>query len=233
MVVMNFLESAFPKIKRFVVILILTMAANDLLGADQEVAGAQRRYSASFNQISNAISMAFGNGRFHSAMLISSPNHYDTMRRRCTEKLATNEWNLTADELPLMLVLMGKKSLPYFAQFEISVTPISSNRCDVLITTISCYVRDGREIGVHGGWAWHAKRIAPLHSEETNVLAEIGSALTHLQSGKSNSLSSTPDTKTSAQYEIQQFKDLNPKAEKDLRERLKTHAQSNAPPTGK
>jgi hypothetical protein len=184
-------------------------------------------------QMSKAISTAFGNGRYHSAMLILSPDQYDMIRRRCTDKPATNEWNLTADVLPLTHISVGKKSLPYFAQFEMFVTPIKTNRCAVFVTTVSCYVRDGKEIGVHGGWAWHAKRIPPLQSEETNLLVEIGKALSTLQSGKPGSLPPTPDTKTTTQYQMQQLNELNPNAERDLREWLKSHAESNAPPSGK
>jgi hypothetical protein len=192
-----------------------------------------RLYPCTVRQAATAITIAFARERYHCMLLTAVPDHYDAAAGRWRNVRATNEWDLGPDALPLTFVPKGKEVLPYFAEFDIVANQLTTNQCQILVSTISSWVTDGKEPGIHGGWAAHGRKVPPLLLEETNVLLEISKALASMQGGNTNALAPTPDTKTAMQYQMQQLKELNPNAEKDLREYLKAHAQSNNAASGK
>ncbi|HWH69920.1 MAG TPA: hypothetical protein VNT26_11070 [Candidatus Sulfotelmatobacter sp.] len=69
------------------------------------------------------------------------------------------------------------KSLPYDADFYITIEPGPSNRTTVTVRTVDATVRDGQELGSHGGWAIHRRRVTPVQREEDNVLTAISDQL--------------------------------------------------------
>jgi len=66
---------------------------------------------------------------------------------------------------------------PYTACFNIITRPVDSSHTEVLVRTIFAKVRDGKEIGVHGGWANHERDVPPVKAEEENVLTTISNAM--------------------------------------------------------
>jgi hypothetical protein len=83
---------------------------------------------------------------------------------------------------------MGKKTVPYFAEFDIALVQIESNYCKVTVRTTSSRVHDGKEIGIHGGWAARSKSVPPILAEESNVVARIESQLKASAIPKGNGL---------------------------------------------
>lgn len=169
-----------------------------------------RDFEASVGEIVTAMTNAFASHNYHNMLLSPIPCQYDAIKRRWIDKPATNEWELYSNLLPLGVITKGGKSLPYFAHFEIRLDQETTNRCKVTVRTISSFVHNGKEIGVHGGWAWGAKNVAPVLQEETNVLARIDSQLQRIQSGDLRPLPPTPDTKDAAEYPVKRLMELNP-----------------------
>ena len=65
----------------------------------------------------------------------------------------------------------------YHAFFHVVVVPLAANQTKVLVRTVCAQAVDGKEPGVHGGWAFHFKEITPDPVEEQNVLAAIANEL--------------------------------------------------------
>jgi hypothetical protein len=72
---------------------------------------------------------------------------------------------------------------PYTAYFYITTLPTSSSNTKVLVRTLLADVTDGKEIGVHGGWANHRRPVPPVQVEEDNVLEALSN---YLASPKTN-----------------------------------------------
>jgi hypothetical protein len=143
-------------------------------------------------------------------LLSQSPTHYDSTKHKDTALAATNEWDLSPGFLPLTSFVRGNKTLPYFAQFNITLHEAGSNVCKISVVTVSSRVRDGKEPGVHGGWAWHNVHVSPLPSEETNVLDRIDKQLRLVRAGDTNSLPPTDDTKSVHRYMLNSLMELRP-----------------------
>ena len=60
--------------------------------------------------------------------------------------------------------LQGTKQVfvPYVAYFYIATFPVDSNRTKVQVRTVLAKVIDGKEVGVHGGWANHDRVVPPV-----------------------------------------------------------------------
>ena len=128
-------------------------------------------FEATLPEVVSAVTNTFDSLRYHETLII--PAHYDLHTRVWSVEHVTNEWQLFTGTLPLATVPRGKKLVPYFAQFDITASPISTNRCKLVVITTSSWVHDGREIGIHGGWAAHAVDVDPVPQEETNLLKQI------------------------------------------------------------
>lgn len=72
-------------------------------------------------------------------------------------------------------------SVPYRACFNITTKAIDSTNTSVTVRTIFAKVIDGKEIGVHGGWANHERDVPPVKAEEENVLVAISNSVAALK----------------------------------------------------
>lgn len=135
--------------------------------------GTTRVYESTVDQVTLAMTNAFSSRRYHDMAFLPAQNHYDTVRHRWSGRPATNEWRLYSVDTPLTTVRLGKATLPYSAEFNITAEGIPTNRCSVTVRTTWSVVPGGREAGVHGGWAIGSKHIPPVLQEETNVLVEV------------------------------------------------------------
>ena len=68
-------------------------------------------------------------------------------------------------------------SVPYTACFNITTSSVDSSHTRVSVRTVFAKVTDGKEIGVHGGWANHERDVPPVQVEEDNVLIAVSNAL--------------------------------------------------------
>ena len=122
--------------------------------------------------------------------------------------------------------------LAQFLSVEIQAS-VASNQCQIGIKTISSWVHDGKEIGIHGGWASHPKNVAPLREAETNVLVRIASQLHSMRKGDPTPLPPTPDTKDAVEYPIKQLMELNPETKTNLLPLIGTMTNTNKAPVAK
>ncbi len=76
-----------------------------------------------------------------------------------------------------MSTLTGTVELPYRAYFYIGLTSTGTNATMVTVRTIQAEVIDGKEPGVHEGWAMHFRKIPPVRQEEENILEAITAEL--------------------------------------------------------
>ena len=74
-----------------------------------------------------------------------------------------------------------KRRLPYIAYFHIVAVPNDTNGTTVTVRTVLAEVIDGREPGIHGGWANHHRKVPPIRQEEENVLAAIAKELSSIK----------------------------------------------------
>jgi len=63
--------------------------------------------------------------------------------------------------------------VPYVAYFHIELQPAGSGITRVTVRTIKSDVIDGKEPGIHGGWADHHRAVPPVRQEEENILRRI------------------------------------------------------------
>ena len=93
-------------------------------------------------------------------------------------KVVTNGFELLHGlQVASTVPLDNGKSLPYDADFYITVRAGPSNRTTVTVRTIHATVRDGEEPGIHGGWAIHPRAVTPVQREEDNVITAISDRL--------------------------------------------------------
>ncbi len=69
------------------------------------------------------------------------------------------------------------KVVPYFPYFYITISQLGSNKVNVDVRTVLAQVIDGRETGVHGGWANHYRNVLSVRQEEENVLIVISNQM--------------------------------------------------------
>ncbi len=192
---------------------LLTLLGFSRALADTESrSGTAKVYTGTVAQVISAVTNSFSSGRYHDMFLFQLPLEYDTAHDRWSNRPATNEWILDPGHLPLSVIPVGKKTAPYYARFIIKVSPAVTNSCKVTVTTILASIPNGKEIGIHGGWAVHMKDIRPVREEETNVLLRVESQLHSIQNGDTKPLPPTPDTKDAAEYPIKQVMELNHEA---------------------
>jgi hypothetical protein len=213
MAAMKFLRVGIAKAARrlFSIAVVLGYALFTVQGAER-ADGTTKLVAAPLGQIAAAITNAFSPHHYHGMGLLPSHYQYDTAAHRWSRRPATNEWSLYTVDLPLTTIVIGKKNVPYFAEFDITVREIATNQCDITVRTISAWVHDGKEIGIHGGWAVHSKHIPPVLQEETNVLLRIEIQLHSMQMGDLMPLPPTPDSKDATEYPLKRLIEVNPEA---------------------
>lgn len=165
-----------------------------------------------------AITNAFASGRYHGMSILPADRHYDPVAQRWSETPATNEWHLYPVDVPLTEVKKGKKLIPYFAQFDIIARQIASNQCTVTIRTMSAWIPDGKELGLHGGWAGHSKHVPPIMEEETNLLSQIAMEMRAPGSASNAEPSHVPSWGTNLDWlrKWREFGESTPQAKDDL-----------------
>jgi hypothetical protein len=124
--------------------------------------GSVRAFEANEAEVDSAITNAFASGRYRDMMLSEAAGH---------DYLA-HGWHPTNG----YLLQPGTGSL-YQGYFHIVVTPVTTNQTKVIVRTIKAEAVDGKEPGLHGGWAFHFREIHPVPQEETNILVAIAAQL--------------------------------------------------------
>jgi hypothetical protein len=138
------------------------------------------------SQLAAAISNAFIGNRFRGMKLEpAAQNNY----------MPSNFPNAGGFILwPLMgpttnIPLRGGKpiTVPYSPVFHITTQEFGNQRSKVKVQTVSSEVTDGKEPGVHGGWANHVRAVKPVKAEEEAVIEHlrenIRAASTKMHSG--------------------------------------------------
>jgi hypothetical protein len=141
-----------------------------------------RAFTASESTVLVAISNAFTTGN------ASNPAGYRGMMLcpAAEQSYLVPNWHPTNGFVlfPLMgpiasVPLQGRAqlSVPYTAYFYLTTTPVDSSHTSVSVRTILAKVTDGKEVGVHGGWANHERNVPPVKAEEDNVLIAVSNAV--------------------------------------------------------
>ena len=141
-------------------------------GGPSETLETVRIYSGSWQQCTTALTNAFSAYKYHHMGFLPSLYHYDVDAKRWSRIPTTNEWSLYAVDKAIPATL-GNKTVSYYPEFNLIANQIASNKCKITVRTISAWIPDGKEIGIHGGLAGHAKHVRPIMAEETNVLNQI------------------------------------------------------------
>ena len=162
------------------------ISGGSALADTQTNGGTAQVYPANLDLAVAAITNAFSLRRYHNMAIIAEPYQYDMITQRWSKRPATNEWSLYTEMSPLTEVLWEGKMVSYFPEFDITAKQLVTNQCIITVRTISAWIPDGKEIGIHGGLSGHAKHIPPILQEETNVLSQIEMELRVLQSGATN-----------------------------------------------
>jgi len=188
------------------------------LADTQTNGGTARVYAATLDLAVAAITNAFSSRRYHNMAIIAEPYQYDMITQRWSKRPATNEWSLYTEMSPLTEVLWEGKMVSYFPEFDITAKQLVTNQCKITVRTISAWIPDGKEIGIHGGLSGHAKHIPPILQEETNVLSQIEMELRVLQSGATNQPVTIRHLDTDPDW-LLQWRDLG-ESNPQLREKL-------------
>lgn len=131
-------------------------------GAGKQTRGTTNVFDADQATVQSAVTNAFAGGRYND-MLLSRAAGHDYLERG---------WHPTNGFL-----LQPGPGSPYQGYFHIVITPTVSNRTAVTVRTVKAEALAGKEPGVHGGWAFHFRRISPIPKEETNVLSAVQAQL--------------------------------------------------------
>ena len=150
-----------------------------LLGCTRGVVGGNPTLAAAGStetEVGAAITNAFDGLGYHDMLLVPiDPTIPFTVP---PSKVVTNGFELLHGlQVASTVPLENGKSLPYDADFYITVGPGPSNRTTVTVRTIHATLRDGQEQGIHGGWAIHQRAVTPVQREEDNVLTAISDQL--------------------------------------------------------
>lgn len=76
--------------------------------------------------------------------------------------------------------------MPYIACFHITTEPVEGLHARVMVQTVFARVIDGKELGIHGGWANHEREVPPVQREEKNILDAIARAIAQGEGSKTN-----------------------------------------------
>jgi hypothetical protein len=153
--------------------------------------------TGSLEQVSQAISKAFGNGAYHRKHLFAPPYDYVIQGQERISVPLTNAWDLAVPDggwLPLTLIPAGRNMVAYDENFFIKAEAVSGG------TRVS--IRSGASGTTERTYAlsMHLKRILggryhpPLPSETTNLFLRIQRQLEELKVGRTDALPPTPDT---------------------------------------
>ena len=131
--------------------------------------GTSRGLDATEAQINVAITNAFDGFGYRYMLFV--PVDSTAPLTVAPGKIVTNGFELLHGLKPASTVpLDNGRSLPYEADFYITVGPGFSNRTTITVRTIRATVLDGEETGIHGGWAIHERPVRPVQREEDAVL---------------------------------------------------------------
>lgn len=72
-------------------------------------------------------------------------------------------------------------SVPYYATFHLTTEKMDLSHTKFCVLTLRASVDDGKEPGVHGGWANHRRDVPPVRSEEESIISAVSNALARLQ----------------------------------------------------
>jgi hypothetical protein len=152
--------------------------------------GTSRVFPASAAETTAAITNAFANHRYRGMSLYNAAGQdylvpgWHPSNGFALEPALSVDGSIT--NLPAGMLM--KKSVPYVAYFHIVTTPLGTDATSVTVRTILAEVIDGKEPGVHGGWANHYRKVHPMRQEEENVLAAVAEQL----STQTKTISPTP-----------------------------------------
>jgi len=124
--------------------------------------GVNRIFAVNESEANLAITNSFRNGQYNDMLLGPAVGSGELVRG----------WHPTNG-----FVLFPGTGTRYYAYFYIVTAPLATNQTRVTVRTIEADVVDGKEPGVHGGWALHFKTIRPDQHEEENVMAAIDKEL--------------------------------------------------------
>jgi hypothetical protein len=229
LVAMTSRAAILKAVRVLLICLVAARLSSPVLAATTQRPGTAMVCEATLGQSIMAITNAFSGWRYHGMLFGQLDNHFDLAKGRFLSEPATNEWRLETAGLPgtsQILVPRNKAMVPYTAQFLITAEPLASNQSMLRVSTISASVPDGREMGVHGGWAVHMKHIPPVLEQETNVLRRIGQQLASIQAGHLEPLPATLDTTEGLKRPLKIDLDMHPEAKADLLRAIQ--AETNA-----
>jgi hypothetical protein len=141
--------------------------------------GSTRTLTAPEAEVELAAAGAFANARYRDMDLESSANETGVV----PGWKETNGYVLiwlgpSAGITNVPLDRAGKISVPYVAYFHIDFSPVTTNVTKVTVRTIRSEVIDGTEVlNIHGGNAFHFRKVPPVRQEEESVLAAIAEQL--------------------------------------------------------
>ena len=131
-------------------------------GASKPAVGSTRIFDASAAEVNSAVVNAFTNGHYCDMLLSQAVGSGELIRG----------WHPTNG----FVLEPGTGSL-YRGCFHVVVTPAATNETQVVVRTLWAEAVDGREPGVHGGWAFHFRKIPPDPQQERNVLWAVAEQL--------------------------------------------------------
>ena len=140
----------------------IVVSCMSLSRATGPTAGTVRNFGASGAEVSLAIVNTFTNGHYRDMLLSAAVGSGDLVRG----------WHPTNGFL-----LQPGTGSPYQGYFHIVAAPVATNQTQVTVQTILAEALAGKEPGVHGGWAFHFRKIPPVPQEEEDVLAAIAAEL--------------------------------------------------------
>ena len=136
--------------------------------------GTERTFDAGENAMLTAITNAFKDFKYRGMDL------YEATKFRWDDMAPgwhpTNGFQLFPLRGPVTNVPLTRShgvAVPYRPYFYIGLTSIGSNQTRVNVRTLLAEVDDGKEPGIHGGWAVRTRKVKPVRQEEQNVLDAI------------------------------------------------------------
>ena len=139
--------------------------------------GIEQTFAASESEVTLAIANAFGDSKYRKMILEPAVERAHWIRGwQPTNGFVLFSFHEPIADVPIVSIV-GKKLAPYISYFHVVVTPLNSNETKVTVLTILSEVIDGKEIGVHSGWANHYRKVFPVRREEENVFVAISKQL--------------------------------------------------------
>ncbi len=149
--------------------------------------GTVRLFEATVDQTLTAITNAFSGHQYRNMILYPAASSGADFSSNRLAYCFTLEPTLSVDGAITTIPVRGARSttLPYVAYFSICCAATGNDHSKVTVRTTRSEVIDGKEPGLHGGWANHYRKVPPVQREEDNVLGAIGAALDARESGQS------------------------------------------------